>query len=86
MFADNKDGAPRFTQSSDANGVCLISISAVSGAQPFKGAGVLLFIEVEAIAAGDSGLAFDKDNTHLVATDAGDVVLELSRGQTTIKQ
>ena len=86
MFADNKDGAPRITQSSDANGVCLISISAVSGAQPFKGAGVLLFIDVEAIAAGDGGLAFDKDNTHLMATDARDVVLELSQGQTTIKQ
>ena len=58
----------------------------MSGAQPFKGAGVLLFVDVEAIAAGDSGLAFDKDNTHLVATDARDVVLELSQGQTTIKQ
>ncbi len=86
MFADNKDGAPRITQSVDANGVCLISISALGGAQPIKGAGVLLFIDVEAIAAGDSGLAFDKDNIHLVATDARDVVLELSQGQTTIKQ
>jgi general secretion pathway protein D len=86
MFGDNKDGAPRITQSVDANGVCLISISALGGAQPIKGAGVLLFIDVEATAGGDSGLAFDKDNTHLVALDAGDVVLELSRGQTTIKQ
>jgi general secretion pathway protein D len=86
MFADNKNGAPRITQSVDASGVCLISISALGGAQPIKGAGVLLFIDVEATAGGDSGLAFDKDNTHLVATDAGDVVLELSQGQTTIKQ
>jgi general secretion pathway protein D len=86
MFADNKDAAPRINQSVDANGVCLISISAVSSAQPFKGAGVLLFVDVEAIGAGDSGLSFDKDNTHLVATDARDVVLELSPGQTTIKQ
>jgi general secretion pathway protein D len=86
MFADNKNGAPRITQSVDASGVCLISISALGGAQPIKGAGVLLFIDVEATAGGDSGLAFDKDNTHLVATDAGDVVLELSQGRTTIKQ
>jgi hypothetical protein len=86
MFADNKNGAPRITQSVDANGVCMISISALGGAQPIKGAGVLLFIDVEATGGGDSGLAFDKDNTHVVATDAGDVVLELSRGQTTIKQ
>ena len=86
MLSDNKDGAPRITQSVDANGVCLISISALGGAQAIKGAGVLLFIDVEATAGGDSGLAFDKDNTHLVALDAGDVVLELSRGQTTIKQ
>ena len=38
------------------------------------------------IAAGDSGLAIDKDNTHLMATDAHDVVLELLQGQSTIKQ
>ncbi len=82
MFADNKEAAPIISKSVDASGVCLISISAV---QPMKGAGVFLFIDIEALAVGDGGLTFDRENLHLVATDARDVVLDLSQGPTTVK-
>jgi general secretion pathway protein D len=86
MFADSKDGSPSISQSIDPNGVCLISISALNGVAPMKGAGVLLFIVIEGVGAGDSGLMFDKAKTSLMATDARDVVLDLSQVQTTVKQ
>jgi hypothetical protein len=37
-----------------------------------------LFIDVEALSAGDAGLVFDTNATHLMAADAGNVVLDLS--------
>lgn len=75
---------PTLTQSVDPNGVCLISISANSVA-PLKGAGALIFIEVEALAPGDALLAFDKGTMHLVAVDAHDVVPHVTQGVTTVK-
>lgn len=50
------------------------------------GSGSLVFIEVEAIGPGDSGITFDKANMHLVAADGRAVVLELAQGRTIIKQ
>jgi hypothetical protein len=70
----------------DLSGVCLISISALNGAQPLNGSGVLLYLDIEAVGAGDSGLAFDKAKTSLMATDAREVVLDLSQGQIVVKQ
>ena len=39
------------------------------GAQPLTGEGLLLVIEVEALAQGDASLQFDADKVHLIATD-----------------
>jgi general secretion pathway protein D len=64
-----------FTQSTDAAGVCLISISNLSS---LKGSGTLLFVDVEGIGSGDTGLLLDKTSTHLVATDALDLSVELT--------
>jgi general secretion pathway protein D len=86
LLAADKTIAPSLSQSIDPTGVCLISISALNGAQSLKGSGVLLFIDIEGIAVGDGGLVFDKDNLHLVATDARDVVLDLLAGPTLVKQ
>jgi general secretion pathway protein D len=81
-----EDATPLFTPSIDANGVCMISISSLNGKASFKGAGSLLFIEIEAIAAGDAALAFVKETLHLVATDARDVTSEIVQGTATVKQ
>ena len=75
---------PNLIQSIDPNGVCLISISS-NGVAPMKGAGALIFIEVEAVAPGDALLAFDKGTMHLVAVDARDVVPHVTQGATTVK-
>ena len=80
------DAAPIFTPSIDASGVCLISISSLNGKISFGGSGPLLFIDIEAIGAGDGSLVFDKERLHLVATDAKDVVSEILQGSATVKQ
>ncbi len=82
----NKDGAPGMTHSIDATGVCLISLSNLHSAASLKDSGLWLFIDVEAIAVGDAGLVFDKDATHLMASDAGSVLLELPAVRATVKQ
>ncbi|MGI9165948.1 MAG: secretin N-terminal domain-containing protein, partial [Pyrinomonadaceae bacterium] len=76
---------PMLTESIDPSGVCLISISAANGAAPITGSGILVFIEVEAIAAGDAEFALNKETMHLVATDSGEVLLNLSQVRTIVK-
>ena len=64
----------------------MISISSLNGKASFKGSGPLLFIELEAIGAGDAALGFVKETLHFVATDARDVVSEIVQGTATVKQ
>ncbi|HEY6122607.1 MAG TPA: secretin N-terminal domain-containing protein, partial [Pyrinomonadaceae bacterium] len=86
LFASRSDLTPSLTQSIDSNGVCLISISAMNGKAPLKGSGVLVFIDVQAIGAGDASLMFDKNMIQLVASDARDVQLDLKQGNATVRQ
>jgi general secretion pathway protein D len=72
-----------FTQTNEASGVCLISIANLGA---LKGSGTLLFIDVEGIGAGDTGLVLDKTSTHLVATDALDLAVDLTPIRATVKQ
>jgi len=81
----NKEGVPGMTQSIDATGMCLISLSNLRAAASLKNSGLWLFIDVEALSAGDAGLVFDKNATHLMAADAGNVALDLSPIQAIVK-
>jgi general secretion pathway protein D len=78
--------APIITRSIDPNGVCLISVSNLSGAPPMKGTGVLVFFELEGTMTGDAALTLDKDATHLVAIDGRDVVMGVSQGRIKVMQ
>jgi hypothetical protein len=70
VLSTDKSAAPVLTQSTDAErGVLFLSVSPASGAQPLTGEGLLLVIEVEALAPGDALLQFDADKLHLIATD-----------------
>ena len=71
------------TQSTDASGVCLISISNLNG---MTGPGTMVYIDVEGIAPGDAELLFDKTSTHLVAVDARDLGVEVTPARATVKQ
>jgi general secretion pathway protein D len=76
-------GAPSFTQSTDASGVCLISLASLSG---MTGPGTLLFIDVEGIGLGDARLVLDNGSMHLAATDAQNVMVKVLPVSVTVKQ
>ena len=78
--------APLFTPSIDASGTCLISISSLNGKASFKGSGPLLFIDLEAVGAGNASLIFVKETLHLVATDGRNATSEVIQGSATVKQ
>jgi len=76
-------GTTTLTQSTDASGVCLISISSPTGMiKP----GTLIYVDVEGVGIGDSGLIFDKDSSHLVAVDAKDLGVEVVPARATVRQ
>jgi hypothetical protein len=72
------------SQSVDPSGMLLVSISPGAGS-PLSGEGVLLNIEFEAIAGGDSLLAFDLANVHLVASDGRNLLLQVEPVKLTVK-
>ena len=86
LLADSGETAPLFTPSIDASGTCLISISSLNGKASFRGSGPLLFIDIEAIGAGDAALVFVKETLHLVATDARDVTSKVVQGTATVQR
>jgi hypothetical protein len=86
LLSTSGETPPMFTPSIDANGVCMISISAVNGKGAFKGSGPLLFIDLEAVGAGNAALAFVKETLHLVALDARDVTSQIVQGTATVRQ
>lgn len=86
LLAGSGDTAPLFTPSIDASGTCLISISSLNGKASFKGSGPLLFIELEAIGAGNASLVFVKETLHLVATDGRNATSEVKQGTATVQQ
>jgi hypothetical protein len=86
ILPSSGESAPLFTPSIDASGTCLISISSLNGKASFKGSGPLLFIDLEAVGAGDASLSFVKETLHLIATDARDVTSQVIQGTATVKQ
>jgi hypothetical protein len=83
MFANAKT-APSLTQSIDPSGMLLVSLAPAAGS-PITGEGVLLNLEVEAIAGGDTLLAFDLANVHLVTSDGRGILLQVEPVKLTVK-
>jgi len=65
--------------------VLLVSVTPAAGA-PVSGNGALLNIDIEAIGAGDSVLAFDLNNVHLMASDGRNTLLQIEPIKLTVKQ
>ena len=86
LLTASGESAPLFAPSIDASGTCLISITSVNAQSAFKGSGPLLFIELEAIGAGNAALAFVKETLHLVSTEARNVTSQVVQGTATVKQ
>jgi len=62
----------------------LISITPAAGS-PVIADGSLIHLEVEALAAGDSALAFDLSNVHVVASDGRPLLLQIEPLKLTVK-
>ncbi len=85
LFAGLQSSQPTITQTINPNGLLLVSIAPPTGVS-MSGAGVLLFIDIEGLAVGESVIAFDKDNMHLIASDGRNLVLQLVQSQVAVKQ
>jgi general secretion pathway protein D len=76
MFTDPKS-APTITLMKNEAGVLLVAVAPAAGMQ-ISGEGSLLNFEFEAIRTGDSSIAFDLSNVHLVTSDGSASTLQLS--------
>src|SRR2546425_3435251 len=83
IFANVKT-APTLTQSNDERGVLLVSLTPADGST-VTGKGSLLNLDVEASGVGNSALAFDLANVHVVAKDGRPTALQIEQGSLTVK-
>ena len=83
LFANAK-GAPTLTQSVDEHGMVLISVAPGAGSS-ITADGALINLDIEALTAGDSSLAFDISNVHVVASDGRPLLLQINPAKLTVK-
>ena len=86
LLAGSGDAVPLFTPSIDSSGTCMISISSLNGKASFMGSGPLIFIDIEAIGAGNASLMLVKETLHLVGIDGRNATPEVIQGIATVKQ
>jgi len=67
LFAEGA-AQPSLTQSVDQSGSVLALIAPAAGA-PVTGMGVLLFVEVEALRAGETAVGFEQSGVHMMSAD-----------------
>jgi hypothetical protein len=83
LFASAKS-VPSLTQSVDEHGMVLISLAPGAGSAIIAD-GALINIDVEALATGDSSMAFDISNVHVVASDGRPLLLQINPTKLTVK-
>ncbi|MBC7931776.1 MAG: hypothetical protein H7Z38_14550 [Rubrivivax sp.] len=71
----------RLTHTFTTEGLLLISVAPNPGTVAISGAGVLLVVEVEAVADGVGELSFGADDVHLVAMDGRKILLKVTADQ-----
>jgi general secretion pathway protein D len=74
----------RLTHTFTTEGLLLVSVAPNSGAEAISGAGVLIVVEVEAVADGAGDLNFGADDVHLVATDGRKIILKVMTDQVAV--
>jgi hypothetical protein len=85
LFGEAKEAIPSITPSIDARG-SLLALIAPAVSAPITGMGVLLFIEVEALAAGESDVTLDQTGIHLMSVSGQNVATQLAHTRLTVKQ
>ncbi len=84
LFA-GMNGSPSITPNVDAEGLLLLAVTPPGGEASITGAGVLLLIEVEAIARGTSSFHFDETDVHLITSDGRNITVKATHGQITVQ-
>jgi general secretion pathway protein D len=83
---DSRGLSPSIMQSVDPNGLLLVSVSpSPEGVAATTGARVLFYLDIEAIAPGESKFAFDENNMYLNAADGRGLQLKLLPVRLTVK-
>ena len=84
LFDGAQSGAT-LTQSIDPTGSLLAVIAPAAGTQ-INGMGVLLLVEVEALAPGESDITFERSGVHFMATDGRSIAPQLTQAHFVVKQ
>ncbi|MDQ1591655.1 MAG: ral secretion pathway protein [Pyrinomonadaceae bacterium] len=77
LFGEAKELLPTVTPSIDPRG-SLLALIAPAAHTPINGMGVLLFIEIEALAAGESDVTLDQAGVHLMSVAGQNVATQLA--------
>lgn len=83
-WPDGASSAPRLMQSIDPSGLIMLVISPQAGAPLKSGANVVLYLDIEALAVGESAITFD-ENTQATALDGQGVKMQLTESRVTVK-
>jgi general secretion pathway protein D len=84
-WPDGAQTAPSVMQSIDPAGIIAVAISPQAGAALKTGASVVLYLDIEATAAGDSVISFDQANAHVGTADGRTVKLQMIESRVTVK-
>jgi len=77
---------PALSHSVSADGVLLFTLTPAAGTPPLTGAGVMLCVEVEALAPGSTDFLFAAEDVHLMATDGRRVLVKVLPGSVAVNQ
>ncbi len=85
LFGEAKELHPTITPSIDPRG-SLLALIAPAANKPISGMGVLLFVDIEALAAGESDVTLDQTGVHLMSVAGQNVTTQLAHTRLTVKQ
>ena len=85
LFGEAKEAQPSITPSIDPRG-SLLALIAPAANSPINGMGVLLFVEIEALATGESDVTLDQSGIHLMSIGGLNVATQLAHTRLTVKQ
>jgi general secretion pathway protein D len=77
LFGETKELLPTVTPSIDPRG-SLLALIAPAAHTPINGMGVLLFVEIEALAVGESDVTLDQTGVHLMSVAGQNVATQLA--------
>jgi general secretion pathway protein D len=83
-WPDGASSAPRLMQSIDPAGLIMLAIAPQTNAPLKSGANVILYLDIEALAAGESAISFD-ENTQAATLDGRAVKVQMTESRVTVK-